>query len=435
MARNPGFTAVAVLTLALGIGANTAIFGLLNKIVLRLLPVRNPEELRMVEVARSGSHGALGKADASHTYPQYVLWRDRNRSFTALAAANSGMKWRDQSAAGDKSWHLGQFVSGNYFDVLGVAAAIGRVLAPADDSIENAGGPAGAVAVLSDRYWRAAFDANPSAFGRQINVNGAWVTVVGVTPPGFFGMQVGSAPQIFVPIHLQPVIMPDPGSWLHDPPRGSTTWVRVFGRLRPGLSETQAKADLTAIYTEYEVSRMSATDRAAYFVAKTHALPGTVLLTPGGRGFSELRDHFSDPLKVLMAMVGIVLLIACANLANLLLARGNTRGREIAIRLAIGAARGRIVRQFLTESGMLAFAGGALGLLFAFWSGRVLMGTLPQALSQPQASIGLDVTPDGRILAVTFGVSLVSALLFGLTPALFATRHGVSAFIRIRSNT
>jgi ABC-type antimicrobial peptide transport system permease subunit len=209
----------------------------------------------------------------------------------------------------------------------------------------------------------------------------------------------------------------------------------VFGRLRPGLSETQAKADLTAIYTEYEVSRMSATDRAAYFVAKTHALPGTVLLTPGGRGFSELRDHFSDPLKVLMAMVGIVLLIACANLANLLLARGNTRGREIAIRLAIGAARGRIVRQFLTESGMLAFAGGALGLLFAFWSGRVLMGTLPQALSQPQASIGLDVTPDGRILAVTFGVSLVSALLFGLTPALFATRHGVSAFIRIRSNT
>jgi predicted permease len=409
-----------VLSLALGIGANTAIFGLLDKIVLRMLPVRHPEELRMVEVARTSKRGASAKADTSYTYTQYALWRDRNRSFTALAAANSGMKWRDQSAASDKAWHLGQFVSGNYFDVLGVTATIGRVLTPADDSIEGGGGPAGAAAVLSDRYWRAAFGANSGAIGRQINVNGTWVTVVGVSPPGFFGMQVGSAPDIFVPMHLQPVITPDPGSWLHDPPKGSTTWVRVFGRLKPGLSETQATADLTSIYAEYEVSRMSATDRAAYF-AKTRTLPGTVILTPGGRGFSELRDHFSDPLKVLMAMVGIVLSITCANLANLLLARGNARSKEIAIRLAIGAARGRIVRQFLTESGMLALAGGALGLLFALWSGRVLLGALPQ----PQGPIVLDVTPDRRILAFTFGVSLVSALLFGLAPAIRATRHSM----------
>jgi hypothetical protein len=197
VARNPGFTAVAVLTLALGIGANAAIFGLLDKIVLRMLPVRDPEELRLVEVARSGKRGAPGKADTSYTYTQYVLWRDHNRSFTALAGANSGMRWRDQSAASDKSWHLGEFVSGNYFEVLGVSAAIGRILAPADDSIENAGGPAGPVAVLSDLYWRVAFDANPTVIGRQINVNGAWVTVVGVTPPGFFGMQIGSEPEIF----------------------------------------------------------------------------------------------------------------------------------------------------------------------------------------------------------------------------------------------
>jgi predicted permease len=422
MIRNPGFTAVAVLSLALGIGANTAIFGLLDKIVLSMLPVRNPEELRMVEIARTGARGAPSELAAGYTYTQYALWRDRNRSFAALAAVNSGMRWRDQSA-GDKAWHLGQFVSGNYFDVLGVPAAIGRLLTPADDSIEGAGGPNGPVAMLSDRYWRSAFDANAGVIGKQINVNGAWVTIVGVAPPGFLGMQVGSAPDIFVPLHLQPVIAPDGvswPSWLRDPPRGSTTWVRVFGRLKPGLSEAQAKADLMATYEGYQVSRMSARDRAAY-LAGERRLIGSVVLPPGGRGFSQLRARFSDPLKVLMAVVGMVLLIACANLANLLLARGNARGREIAVRLAIGAPRGRIVRQFLTESGMLAFSGGALGLLFAYWSGRSLLGTLPQ----PQGPIALDVTPDAHVLAFTFGASAVSALLFGLIPALRATRHNI----------
>jgi predicted permease len=248
-----------------------------------------------------------------------------------------------------------------------------------------------------------------------------WLTVVGVTPPEFFGMQVGSAPDIFVPMHLQPVITPDPGSWLHDSPRGSTTWARVFGRLKPGISEAQAAADLTSIYEDYEVSRMSAADREAHF-ARRGRLARTIVLTPGSRGFSQLRERFSEPLKVLMALVGIVLLIACANLANLLLARGNARGREIAVRLAIGAPRGRIVRQFLTESGMLALSGGVIGLLFALWSSRILLRTLPPG----QAPVGLEVTPDSRVLAFTFGVSIVSALLFGLIPALRATRHSVS---------
>jgi len=429
LARSPGFTAVAVLSLALGIGANTAIFGLLDKIAWRMLPVHNPEELRMVEAAGASKRDTL-KAHVSYTYTQYALWRDHNRSFTALAATNSGLKWRDQSTAGDKVWHEGQFVSGNYFDVLGVPAALGRVLTPEDDSIEGAGGPAGATAVVSYRYWRAAFDANVGAIGKQINVNGAWLTVVGVTPPEFFGMQVGSAPDIFVPMHLQPVISPDPGSWLHDSPKGSTTWVRVFGRPKPGISAAQAAADLTSIYEAYEVSRMSAADREAYF-ARRGGLARTIVLTPGSRGFSQLRERFSEPLKVLMALVGIVLLIACANLANLLLARGNARGREIAVRLAIGAPRGRIVRQFLTESGMLAFSGGAIGLLFALWSSRILLRTLPPG----QAPFDLEVTPDSRVLAFTFGVSVVSALLFGLMPALRATRHSVSEAMKQTAET
>jgi predicted permease len=348
----------------------------------------------------------------------------------ALAATNSGMRWRDQSASSDQAWHQAQFVSGNYFDVLGVHAALGRVLTPADDSLEGAGSSAGAVGVLSHRYWRSAFNADPGAIGKQINVNGLWLTVVGVTPPEFFGIQVGLAPDVFVPMQLQPAILPDQGNLLHDAPKGSTTWVRVFGRLKPGLSESQARADLTPIYEGYEVSRMSAADRAAY-LARERTLPGTINLTPGSRGFSQLRERFSEPLKVLLALVGIVLLIACANLANLLLARGNARGKEIAVRLAIGASRGRIVRQFLTESGMLAFSGGAIGLLFALWSSRVLLRLLPQS----QGPIGLEVTPDVRVLAFTFGVSVVCALLFGLAPALRVTAHSVGKAMKQNGET
>ncbi|HXB74741.1 MAG TPA: ABC transporter permease [Candidatus Acidoferrales bacterium] len=415
MARSPGFTTVAVLSLALGIGANTAIFGLLDKIVWRALPVRNPDELRIVEVVLTGQPGATPRD--SYSYPQYQLWRDHNRSFTALAATNSGMEWRDLSARSDKAWHQGQFVSGNYFDVLGVRADLGRVLTPADDSIEGAGGPEGAAAVVSYRYWRAAYHADPGVVGKQINVNGVWLTIVGVTPPGFLGIQVGYAPDVFIPMLLQPVVLPDPGSLLHD---GSSTWVWVLGRLKPGFSDAQAKADLTTIYEGYEVSRMSPSDRAAY-LTKQRPLPRSIVLAPGSRGSSPLRQRFSDPLMLLMALGGIVLLIACANIASLLLARGNARGREIAVRLAIGAPRGRIVRQFLTESGMLALAGGAIGLLFALWSSRMLLRMLPQR----QAPIGLEVIPDIRVLAFIFGVSVSSVLLFGLAPAVRATRHRV----------
>ena len=420
MVRNPGFTAVAILSLALGIGANTAIFGLLDKIAWRMLPVHKPEELRIVEVVRTRKSGTT-KSDTSYTYSQYALWRDHARSFQSLAGYSAGLRWRDRSTTGDGVWHDGQFVSGNYFDVLGVPAVLGRVITPTDDSVDSAGGPDGAVLLASYRYWQTTLHADPGAIGRTVNVNGVWVTIVGVTPPEFFGSQVGHAPDIFVPMHLQPAIEPLPGSLLHDPPSGGTTWVSIVGRLQPGVTETQAKTDLTSIYEGYEVSRMRSADRAAYF-AKQRPLPGVVVLASGSRGLSQLRDRFSQPLKALMALVAIVLLIACANLANLLLARGNARTKEIAVRLAIGAPRGRIVRQFLTESAMLAMAGGAAGLLFALWSSRALLGMLPQN----QAPVGLEIEPDLRLLAFTFGVSAASALLFGLIPALRATGHSAS---------
>jgi predicted permease len=424
MARNPGFTAVAILSLALGIGANAAIFGLLDRIAWRMLPVHNPEELRIVEVVRTRKSGTT-KTDTSYTYAQYALWRDHARSFQALAGYSAGLRWRDRSSAVGGAWHDGQFVSGNYFDVLGVPAVVGRVLTPADDSIDGAGGPDGAVALVSYRYWQTTLHAEPSAIGRPVNVNGAWLTIVGVTPRDFFGSQVGRAPDLFVPMHLQPAVLPVPGSLLHDPPNGGTTWVSIVGRLQPGVTETQAKTDLTSIYEGYEVSRMNAADRAAYF-ARQRPLPGVVVLASGSRGLSQLRDRFSQPLKALMALVAIVLLIACANLANLLLARGNARTKEIAVRLAIGAPRGRIVRQFLTESAILAIAGGAVGLLFALWSSRALLRMMPQN----QAPLGLEIVPDLRLLAFTFAVSAASALLFGLAPALRATSHSASEAIK-----
>ena len=419
MAANPGFTAVAVVTLGLGIGANTAIFGLLDKLAWRMLPVRHAQELRLVQALRTRKPGAPAKLDTSYTYSQYALWREGNRSFQALAGY-SALRWRDWSRASDNTWRDGDLVSGNYFDVLGVPAALGRVLGPADDSIEGRGGPEGAAVVVSYRYWRTALHADPGAVGKPLNINGTWATIAGVTPPWFFGMQVGRAPDLFIPVTLQPLILPLPESLLHDPPRGGTTWISVIGRLRPGVSEAQANADLGAIYEAYELTRMSADDRAAY-LAKTRPLPRTIRVTPGGRGLSALRARFADPLKALMALVGIVLLITCVNIASLLLARGHARHKEIAVRLAIGAPRGRIVRQFLTESAMLAAAGGAAGLVFAFWSSRALLGMLPQG----QAPVGLEVAPDGRVLAFTFAVSAVSALLFGLLPALGATRHSL----------
>ena len=403
--RSPVFTIVAVLSLALGVGANTAIFSLLDTLVLRMLPVSNPQELWAVSLKES-----TGKPTTSHSYPLYALWRDRNRSIGALAAAGT-LTWRDKSTGSDRAVHAGQFVSGNYFEVLGVPALIGRSIAPADDSIEGAGGPQGAVAMLSYRYWSRAFHRDPTVPGRSINVNGVWLTVIGVTPPEFFGIQVGNSPDIFVPIQLQPTLSA-PENLLHNLKNSETTWVTVMGRIRPGLSHAQIKGDLTPIYAEYALTRMSPADRTAYLSGQK-PLSESIALTPAGRGFSRLRERFSEPLQALMVLVAIVLLIACANIANLLLARANAREKEIAVRLAIGAGRLRILRQLLAESLVLSLAGGLLGLLFALWCSRFLVGMLPQG----QTPLALEIAPDRRVLGFTLAISILTGLLFGLAPA------------------
>jgi predicted permease len=413
--RSPGFTAVAVLSLALGIGANTAIFSLLDALVLRMLPVANPQELWAVGLA-----GNSGKASTGHSYPLYVEWRDHNRSIGSLAAAGS-FTWRDTSTGSNRAVHAGQLVSGNYFDVLGVPAMIGRSIAPSDDSIEGTGGPQGAVAVLSYRYWVGAFHSDPSALGRSINVNGQWITVVGVTPPEFFGIQVGSSPDLFLPIALQPLVMA-PVNLLHNVKNSETTWVTVMGRIPRNLPPAQVKSDLTPLYAQYALTRMNPADQRA-FQSGQKPLSESIVLEPAGRGFSQLRGRFSQPLQVLMVLVAIVLLIACANVANLMLARANARQREIGVRLALGAGRSRILRQLLVEGLVLAFAGGALGLVFAVWSSQLLIGMLPQG----QIPLLLDIGPNYRVLGFTLAVSVLMSLLFGLAPAWRATRPTVSA--------
>jgi predicted permease len=409
LARTPGFTAVAVLSLALGIGANTAIFGLLDVILFRMLPVERPEELRYVGVRWTPE---VDKPSLALTYPCFRMMRDANTTFRELAASGT-FQFRDKSAKGDGSWHNGQMVSGNYFSVLGVGAALGRVLGPADDVVEGTGRPDAIPAVLNYAYWRRTLGGDPDVLGRQVNLNGAWATVVGVAAPEFFGTIVGISPDVFVPALAQPSVSP-PDNLLHDKPNSSSTWIIAFGRLKPGVSEEQAQAELSVVAQQYKRSRTAPADRDKPIAAR-------VAFESGSRGLSRLRDRFSEPLKLVMALVGIVLLIACANLANLMLARTAGRRKEIAVRLAIGAPRSRIVRQLLTESLLLSIVGGAIGLAFALWSGRLLVRMLPPA----PVPFSVNLAPDPRLLAFTFGLATLTGLLFGVAPALRETRAGM----------
>jgi predicted permease len=405
--RNPGFTAVAILSLALGIGANTAIFGLVDVLLIKSLPVRDPNELVIPGHQTAGAP----KPTIGLTYELFARFRSINRSFQDLAGFGS-FTWKDKSTPGAGPSRAGQWVSGNYFDVLGVPAVLGRSITPADDSIEGVGGSHGAVAMLSYDYWRKAYQLDPAVLGKSINVNGRWLTVVGVTPPEFFGTQVGRSPDVFVPIMLQPAVLA-PNNFLHDSPRGRTTWLTAIGRLKPGVNEAQAGGDLAAIFESYDAPL-----RAPGSVAPAVHIH----FQSGARGLSSLRDQFSAALQFLMVLVAVVLLIACANVANLLLARATAREREIAVRLAIGAGRSRIIRQLMTESLLLSAIGSGIGLIFALWSSRLLVGMLPEG-STP---LSLEVRPDFHVIGFCVGLAIFTTVLFGLVPAIGATRFSLN---------
>ncbi|MGA3202014.1 MAG: ABC transporter permease [Bryobacteraceae bacterium] len=415
--KAPVFTAVAVLSLALGIGANTAIFTLLDQILLRLLPVKDAKELTLLTMR--GRHYGSNWGGNAISYPMYRDFQDRNQVFSIMFCRFP----REVSLTFDGHTELSQaeLVSGTYFPGLGVGAALGRTFSGNDDRTPS-GHP---VVVLSYDFWKTRFAGDGQVVGKKIIVNGMNMTIVGVAQEGFDGVELGNAAKIFIPVMMQPDLMPQNKQFLTD---RRTRWVNAFGRLKPGVTEAQAKAGLQPIMhamLEEEVLEPAFSTASAF--TRQEFLKNIIDVLPGSQGRSYFRQNLSTPLWVLMAITGTVLLIACANLANLLLARATGRYKEMAIRLAMGAGRARIISQLLTESLVLAFLGGAAGIVFAFWADHLLM-----AAYLPSDSQGLKIgtAPDLRILLFTIAVTMLTGLLFGLAPALQATKPDVAPTLK-----
>lgn len=405
--KAPGFAFVVILTLALGIGANTAIFSLIDALILRWLPVHNPREL--VELTSVGQDG--GK-NGSFSYPMVRAFA-QHRDIFAGAAGFTG--WTLHVGSGDALQLVpAGLVTGGFYDTLGLVPQAGRLLGPADD---EPGAPP--VAVISDGYWARQFVRSPDAVGRILTINGQPVTIVGVSPRGFAGATVGATADITITVAALPAVDPPAAPILG----AGNFWLRVLARPAPGVTPSQAAGRLDTIWSQTWDSIIASHWRPSFRqqFAKLH-----FELTPGGTGWSYLRDIYRKPLMVLMAVVGLVLLIACANVAGLMLARGSARQREVAVRLAMGAGRGRIIRQLLTESALLSSTGAAFGILLAWFSGTSLVN----AIATGPFQVTFDLTPNWHVLAFTAGVSVTTAMLFGLAPAFQITASGPSPVLK-----
>ncbi|PYV17782.1 MAG: multidrug ABC transporter substrate-binding protein [Acidobacteria bacterium] len=417
LVKNPIFTAVAVLTLALGIGANTAIFTLLDQILLRLLPVKEPQQLALLTMR--GEHYGSNWGGNAISYPMYRDFQDHNDVFTGMFCR---FPTRVSLTFGGQAERVEtELVSGTYFNVLGVSAILGRTFTPEEDRVPD-GSP---FVVLSYNYWRQRFGGDPGVLGKTLSIDKYPMTVIGVTQPGFDGVELGFSPKIFIPVTMQKEALIVPMEMLKD---RRNRWVNAFGRLKPGVTLEKAKAALQPFMhsmLEMEVGQAAFAHASAY--TKEQFLKCTIDVLPGSQGRSYMRPELRTPLWALMAITGVVLLIACANLANLLLARATAREKEVAVRLAVGASRARIVRQLLIETLCLSGLGGLLGLAFAFWADRALM-----AIYLPADSAGLNIStaPDPRILLFTSAVTILTALAFGLVPALKTTKPDIGKTLK-----
>ncbi len=418
LARTPGFTAVAVLTLALGIGANTAIFTLLDQVLLRLLPVKDPQQL--VLLTMKGRHYGNNWGGNAISHPMFRDFQDHNEVFSEMFCrfpTSASLSFGRQAERVDV-----ELVSGTYFSALGVVPALGRILTPEDDRVPS-GHP---FVVLNYNYWKTRFARDPQIVGKTLNLNNYNMTVVGVAQAGFDGVELGRSPKIFIPIMMQAqIIVGNPEDMLK---QRRNRWVNAFGRLKPGISQQQAKAALQPFMhsmlemevQQKEFSRASKYDRDEFLKCWIDVLPGS-------QGRSYTRRQLTTPLWVLMATTGAVLLIACANLANLMLVRGASRVKEIAVRLAMGATRPRIIGQLLVESLSLSALGGLAGLAVAFWADRTLM-----RIYLPSDSGGMNISslPDFRVLLFNLAVTILTGVFFGLVPALQTTKPNIAGTLK-----
>ena len=409
-----GFTTVAVLSLALGIGANTAIFQLLDAVRLRLLPVKDPQQLAEVSITNfQHANGNFNGRRPNLTNSQWEQIRIRQQVFSGMAAW--GDKTFNLAPGGEAQKVQGLFVSGDFFNVLGVPAMLGRVFTAADDR-RGCGLPG---AVISYAFWQRKFGGDAGAIGRKLTLDEHPVEIIGVTPASFFGVDVGQRFDVAVPICSEPLLEPNRNAL----DKRHYWWLAAIGRLKPGISMKQAQTHLQTISPEIFQVTVSPTynpeDVQNYLKFQLGAFPA-------GSGVSYLRETYDTPLLLLLSTAGLVLLIACANLANLMLARASTREREIAVRLALGASRSRLIVQMLSESLLLAFAGAALGVALA----QALSRFLVSFMSSSNEPLFLELSPDWRVLGFTAALAMLTCFLFGLTPALRATGTSPSAAMK-----
>ncbi|HEV8432049.1 MAG TPA: ABC transporter permease, partial [Thermoanaerobaculia bacterium] len=410
ISRHPGYALTIIITLALGIGANTAIFSVINSVLLSTLPVRDPQQLVfLTNQNEQGFEAGFGDGNRDFvTYPEFQQLERNRRLFSGLLAATS---YPPRVPVENGAPAKVSLVSGSYFPVLGVTPALGHAFGPEVDRLRDAN----PVAVISDAFWQDRFGGARDVIGRRIRIRNTSFEVVGVAPPQFHGETVGATPDIWVPLTMESEMFPGHDYLTQETnPFHKTEWLQAIGRLAPGVTLAEAKAGVEVAFhqmMEAQTGGMSAQDKQRF-------LNQHLAVTAGSHGASALRTDFGKPLLILMVIVGLILLIACANIANILLARSAARQKEISIRVAMGASGSRVFRQVLTESILLAAIGGAVGLLLAQWADAALL----RMVSTTSNQIQLDVHPDPRILAFTFGVSLLTGILFGLAPAFRATR-------------
>lgn len=419
LAKTPGLAVVAVVTLAVGVGAATAMFTLLDQVVLRPLPIREPD--RVVQLRWEGAWTGSNNGYAKWSYPVFEIFHDEAGEVFEDVFARYSMPG-SLGYAGETERVGLEIVSGDYFPALGVGAAAGRVLGPADD-VHNDGHP---VAVLSHAFWRERFEGDPDVIGETVQINGRAFEIVGVAEPGFHGVEFQHVAEVFLPSRMKMAI--SSGGWAYYNLEDRTRrWIQMFGRLRPGLTAEAAQAALGPLFArivDEELQVGMRVEMPQYY--RDRMREAELVLMPGRQGPRNAREEMETPLWLLMGMSGLLLAIACANVANLLIARAATRRREVAIQLALGVGQGRLMRRLLLESLAIAAAAAGLGLLLAQWATRLLLSLLPGGA----ADVQIDASPDPRVLAFTIAAAVATALLFGLAPALRARRVPVAETLK-----